>query len=379
MRLNKIILLGPAYPLRGGIADFNEALAAALAKEFQTEIVSFSLQYPEFLFPGKTQYDHSNPPKELKISSRLNSINPFSWLATALYILKQKPDVLIVRFWLPFMGPSLGTVNYLVRLFSKTKIIAITDNVIPHEKRFGDRFFTRFFLGSCDGFITMSASVLNDLDTFGGRKPKLSTPHPVYDIFGEKADKQNALATLNLNPDKIYLLFFGFIREYKGLDLLLKAMGEEVLKNNSTLELIVAGEFYEDEQPYLNLVEGLGISNKVHFFNHFIPSDEVNQYFAVADLVVQPYKHATQSGITQIAYHFEKPMIVTRVGGLPEIVKDGFSGYVAEPEPKSIAEAIEKWLSTKKAIDFEANVSKEKERFSWKAFVGEIKELAGKI
>ena len=380
MSAQKVILLGPAYPLRGGIADFNEALAISMQKEeYEMEVVSFSLQYPEFLFPGKTQFDTSNPPNNLKISTKLNAVNPLNWLLTAYYILKQKPDLLIVRFWLPFMGPSLGTVNYLIRLFSKTKIIAITDNVIPHEKRFGDRFFTRYFLGSCQGFITMSDSVLRDLEVFGGKKPKICTPHPVYDIFGEISNREAAIQELGLNPSKIYLLFFGFIREYKGLDLLLKAMAESQVRAIADLELVVAGEFYENEKPYIDLVEQLQLGDRVHFHNYFIPSDKVCQYFAATDLVVQPYKNATQSGITQIAYHFEKPMIVTKVGGLPEIVKDNFTGYVTQVEPKAIAEGIAKWYQMRNTIDFEANVRIEKERFSWTGFIRKIKDLESRI
>jgi glycosyltransferase involved in cell wall biosynthesis len=378
--LKKIIILGPAYPLRGGIADFNEALAISLQREgMDVEIVSFSLQYPEFLFPGKTQYDESNPPENLVITTKLDSINPINWLITAMYLLSKKPDLIIVRFWLPFMGPCLGTVGYFIRLFSKTKIIAITDNVIPHEKRFGDKFFTRYFLGSCQAFVTMSDSVLKDLDLFGGKKPKVCTPHPVYDIFGEEAEKNESLERLGLNGGKTYLLFFGFIREYKGLDLLLRAMAEPAIRSNMNLELIIAGEFYEDEKPYLDLIEALGIGERVHLFNHFIPSNEIRYYFGAADLIVQPYKNATQSGITQIAYHFGKPMVVTCVGGLPEIVNDKVTGYVTELDSFSIAEGIAKWLKNRARIDFEQNVREAAKRFSWNGFIKELLKLEKQI
>ena len=376
----KNIIVGPAYPLRGGIANFNEALCRAFLQEGETsEIYSFSLQYPEFLFPGTTQYETSGVgPADIKITPILNSVQPFTWAEAALKIRKQKPDYIIVRYWLPFMAPCLGTVARWSKSFKKLKVIAITDNVIPHEKRVGDKMFTQYFVNSCDAFVAMSKSVLKDLEQFDNKKPKVFSPHPVYDIFGEKKERNIALQKLNLDPEFKYILFFGFIRKYKGLDLLLKAMANENL-NQPDLKLIVAGEYYGDRTYYINLIDELNLNDKVILHTRYIPRDAVKYYFSAADMVVQPYKSATQSGVTQIAYHFNKPMLVTNVGGLAEMVPHGVAGYVTAPEPAEIAASIQDFYANEKAAEFVQGVMQEKHRFSWKAMVKTINELVQKI
>ncbi|MFO7818278.1 MAG: glycosyltransferase, partial [Desulfovibrionales bacterium] len=240
-----IIIIGPAHPLRGGIAALNERLASQLINEgHDVEIYSFKLQYPGFLFPGKTQYTDTEPPANLKIFSAINSINPFNWLRIGLKIKRQQPDMVIVRYWLPFMAPSTGTICRLARKNKKTRVIAITDNILPHESRPGDRQLTRFFTKSVDGFVAMSKNVFNELDLFIKNKPKQLSPHPIYDHYGESVPKNIAKKQLLLNPDLNYLLFFGFIRDYKGLDLLLKSLSFNKLKEMDQLKIIIAGEFY---------------------------------------------------------------------------------------------------------------------------------------
>lgn len=367
-----IVILGSAHPLRGGgIATFNERMAYALQEQgHQVTIYSFSLQYPSFLFPGKSQFTDEPAPEGLRIKSVINSINPFNWIHWGNKIRDERPDLLIVRYWLPFMGPCLGTILRRVRGNKHTRIVAITDNIIPHEKRPGDMQFTRYFLKPCDAFVTMSREVLQDLKLFTDR-PALYTPHPLYDNYGAAVSRPEALKKLGLPEDKTYMLFFGFIRKYKGLDLLLEAMQESSLRDPD-VHLIVAGEFYGDAAFYEELIARHGLAPRVHLFTQFIPNDQVRYYFCASDLVVQPYRTATQSGITQIAYHFEKPMVVTRVGGLAENVPDGRVGFVADPEAASIAEAVNRFVHSADRDRMQQSITEEKRRYSWELFVSRL-------
>lgn len=375
----KVIIVGPAFPLRGGIANFNESLCREFVKAgHDTQIYSFSLQYPSLLFPGTTQYETGKPPSDISIKTIINSINPFNWINSALKIKKQKPDLVIVRFWIPFMGPCLGTIMRIVKFNTKIKVIAITDNVIPHEKRFGDSFFTRYFVKSCQGFVAMSKAVLNDLNNFTNNQHKAFIPHPIYDTFGEKVTKHDALQKLKLDPKKHYILFFGFIRQYKGLDLLLKAMADEHIKKLN-ITLIVAGEFYESPEPYLQLIQKHQLEQHLILNTHYIHSDLVKYYFCAADLIVQPYHTATQSGVTQIAYHFERPMLVTNVGGLAEMVPHQLCGYVADRDPQQIANYIKDFYLESREEEMVKNTIQEKKNFSWKAMVDGILDLYHKI
>jgi len=371
----RIISLGPAYPYRGGPATFNDRLAQQFSAEGHSiEIFTFSLQYPGLLFPGKTQYTDGPAPQGVKITRLLNSVNPFNWIATGLKIKNEKPDILLIRYWLPFMGPCLGTVARIARSNRHTKVICIFDNVIPHEKRPGDKFLTKYFTGSIDGAIVMSQTVLDDLKTFRKNIPVKLSPHPLFDNYGTLVPREEALSALNLDADNSYLLFFGFIRAYKGLDLLIEAFSDKRLRNRK-LKLIIAGEFYENDTPYRDLIKKYNLENGIIFFDHFIKDNEVSLFFSVADLVVQPYKTATQSGVTQIAFHFEKPMLVTDVGGLREIVPDGKCGYVVKPESIYIAEAIIDYFDNNRKGQFTEGVKLEKEKFSWNRMTDSIVEV----
>tara|TARA_B110000037_G_C17118074_1_gene504610 strand:- start:780 stop:1901 length:1122 start_codon:yes stop_codon:yes gene_type:complete len=367
----KIVLLGTAYPFRGGLASYNERLAKEFQKEgYEFIIYTFTVQYPNFLFPGKTQYSSSPKPNNLVIERKINSVNPFNWLKIGLELRRMRPAVIISKFWIPFIGPSLGTINRIAKS-KDTKIISILDNVIPHEKRIGDKSLAKYYVGSVDGFVAMSDSVKDDLAKFTN-KTCLLNPHPLFDNFGEKMEKNKALDKLKLSKENKYILFFGFIRDYKGLDLLLEAMQDKELENKN-VKLIIAGEYYSNEQKYLDLIEKVDLKNKVRLFTEFIPNEEVATYFSAADLVVQPYKTATQSGITQIAYHFEKPMIVTDVGGLKEIVPEGKVGFVVQPEQTEIADAINKFYES--TIDFDTHIKEEKKKYSWLKLVNTLEEL----
>ncbi|MCX6239193.1 MAG: glycosyltransferase [Bacteroidia bacterium] len=369
----KIILLGTIWPFRsGGIATFNERVTRALIDNGDEVInYTFSLQYPSFLFPGKTQLSDQPSPEGLDIRIKVNSINPFNWLKVGQEIKRLKPDLLLVRYWTPFMAPCLGTIAKIVRKNNHTKVIAIADNVIPHEKHFIDNILTRYFTNHCDGFITMSRAVLNDLKQFRPLAPMVYTPHPLYDIFGNIVPREQALKQLNLNPDFRYLLFFGFIRDYKGLDWLLEAFGDEKLRQ-FPVKLIIAGEFYTSPEKYLKIIREKNLTDHVILRTDFIADQEVANYFGAADMVVQPYKSATQSGVTQIAFHYNKPMLVTDVGGLGEIIPHGKVGYVINPGPEAITEAIFDFYYNDRSDFFTSNVISEKEKFSWGTMVETI-------
>jgi glycosyltransferase involved in cell wall biosynthesis len=375
----KIILIGPAHPLRGGLAAFNERMARALQEEgHEVEIYSFSLQYPGILFPGKTQYTDAPAPAGLKIFSRINSINPFNWGSVGREIKNKRPDLVITAYWMPFMARALGRIARIIRSNSHTKVIALVHNLVPHEKRFGDESFTKYFVRSVDGFVTLSKSVLEDIERYDNEKPKLFTPHPIYDHYGQKKNKEEAKRALGLDTSSRYILSFGFIRDYKGLDILLDAMGDERVRALG-VKLIIAGEYYSDPKKYQDQIKKLGIEKNVIAHNDFIPENKVADYFSAADVVVQPYRTATQSGVTQIAYHFEKPMIVTDVGGLPEIVPDGKVGYVVKPDAGSLANAINDFFVLKKEEEFSRNAAEEKKRFGWDKLVEVMLKLKAMI
>lgn len=374
----KAVIVGPAFPLRGGIADFNEALAIAFQEEkIETSIYSFYFQYPKFLFPGTNQNAEGSPNSALKIHSTISSVNPISWWNTAKKIISEKPDFVVIRYWLPFMAPALGTIAKLLRR-KKIHVIAITDNVIPHEKRPGDSAFTGYFVRNCDAFVTMSKSVLNDLSKFTSSTKKKFIPHPVYNIFGQAIPKSEARKKLSIQDDEKLILFFGFIRSYKGLDLLIEAMSDPVLRDLK-VKLMIAGEFYEDKKPYLDKIAAIESGKRFILHTEFIGKESVKDYFCAADLIVQPYKSATQSGITQIAYHFGRPMLVTNVGGLAEIVTDKRVGYVTERTAGAIADAISDFYVNHRENDFAKNVLADSEKFSWKNFTNTIIELNGEI
>ncbi len=375
-----IVLIGSAYPLRGGgLATFNERLAKAFMQAgHNITIYTFSLQYPSIFFPGKTQLSDEKPPQGLDIKVRINSINPFNWYKTGKEIARLKPDLVIVRYWIPFMAPCLGTICRKIKKNKKSKIIAIADNITPHEKRPGDKALTKYFIKSVDGFITLSQSVMDDLNNFDLKKPRRLCLHPLYDNFGEKLPKEKALELLKLPADYKYLLFFGFIRDYKGLDLLIKAMADPVLAGEK-IKVLVAGEFYSNQKYYIELIENLGVKDDIILHNDFIPNEMVAAWFSAADLVVQPYKDATQSGVTQVAYHFEVPMIVTNVGALPEMVPHKRAGFVVEPDEKQIAKAVKEFFKDDMAEHFSITIKEEKKRFSWESLIEKIFEVENSI
>jgi glycosyltransferase involved in cell wall biosynthesis len=371
----KIVIIGPAWPLRGGIANFNEALCKSLLDEgHDTQIVSFTLQYPSFLFPGKSQFENKDAAINLPVTPMINSVNPASWYKTAKYIRSLKPDLVIIRYWMPFMAPALGTIAKNCRN-KNTVVIGLTDNIIPHEKRVLDKQLTSYFVNRCDGFVVMSDQVKNDLQSFNKNKPVIKRFHPIYNIFGDSICKKDARNKLEINENDQVILFFGFIRKYKRLDLLLHAMSDERIKKQG-IKLIVAGEFYEDRKYYDDIVASKNISDSVMMTGSYISKEAVKYYFCASDLVVQPYRSATQSGVTQIAYYYGVPMVVTNVGGLPEIVEDGVAGFVCDTDSDAVSDCIVKYFNdTSWHQKLREGVVLNAQQFSWQKMTEGIIEL----
>jgi len=378
----KIVIVGTAYPMRGGIAQFNALLYKYLSEKNDVTMYSFKRQYPEFLFPGKTQYEQGEPAFKIpdeKNKISVDSVNPLNWINVGLKVAKEKPDLIIFKYWLPFFGPCFTTICFFAKFFSNTKVLFICDNVIPHEKRFGDMFFTKLAFTQVDYFVVMSKTVEEDLKKFNKGKPYKLAPHPVYNIFGEKVSKSDAKEFIakeyNIDTgDERVILFFGYIRRYKGLNYLIDAM-PEILKNLK-LKLLIVGEFYEDEKKYQEQIKNLKLEDSVKVVSNFVPDGKVKYFFSASDVVVLPYVNATQSGIIQIAYYYDKPVIATDVGGLSEAVKNNETGFMIAPESsKAIADAVVKFYEDDSEEKFSANVREEKKNYSWEGFVSSIESL----
>ena len=375
--VNKLVIIGPAWPLRGGLSAFDEKLATQFTeKGIQTRIDTFSLQYPSFLFPGKSQFTTDPKPNNVNIDVCINSINPFNWIKIGLKLYREKPDLIIVRFWIPFLAPCLGTILKIAKKNKHTKVISIIDNMIPHEKRMGDRLLTKYFIKTVDGFIAMSEKVKNDIKTFS-HKPVSISPHPIFNHFGDPITKMEARTQLGLPQQDKIILFFGYIRKYKGLDLLIQAMANETIKNLG-IQLIIVGEFYEDASTYHDLINALGLQNRISFYSNYIPDGEVKNYVCSADFIIQPYKNATQSGVTPLAYHFEKPMLVTNVGGLADTVPHLKTGIVVAPTAEEIAKGIETLYELGEK-HFIPNIIEEKKKYSWSQMTEKFLALYQKL
>lgn len=371
----KIVIVGPAYPLRGGIAHYIALLAKHLMKRHEVAIVSFKRQYPKLLFPGKTQEEQGINPITIQGEQLLDSINPLNWIRVGLNIRRRCADILIFKYWLPFFGPSFGTIAAISRWRTKTKVLFLCDNIIPHERRPGDVLFTRFAFRFADFFIVQSDAVEKDLKAFVPKAKYQKIPHPIYEIFGTGIEKTEARKRLGI-AEKPMMLFFGYVRPYKGLQVLLEAM-PLILKEMEVI-LYVVGEFYEKEEKYSHQIRRLGIEKNVRVVSDYVPNEEVHLYFSACDVVVLPYLSATQSGIVQIAYQFDKPVIATDVGGLTEVVINETTGFIVPPNnPEALAQAVVRFYGEKREDQFVGNVRKEKEKYSWGPLVQAIEELVG--
>lgn len=362
----RIVILGTAWPFRGGLAAFNERLAKQFVQDgHEVEVVTFTLQYPSFLFPGKTQYSSEVAPDGLKIVREINSCNPLNWIKVGKRLKREAPELLISCYWMAFFAPCYGIIQRIVRRNGKTRCIGLVHNMIPHEPSVLDKCLAPFYVKQTDGFVALSDSVVQDIASLDReQKPKTFSPHPVYDHYGEKMDRKDACVALGLDDRKRYMLFFGLVRAYKGLDLLLDAFAK--VKNElKDLQLVVAGEFYEDEDKYLAQIEANGLKDRVIVRNEFVADADLRKYFGAADLIVQPYKTATQSGVTQVAFHFEKPCLVTNVGGLGEIIHDGKMGYAAEAQVDAIAASLKDYYQHDRQEAFTQYLIQEKKKYEW--------------
>lgn len=376
-----ITLLGPAHPYRGGLAIIMQTMARVFQRDgHRVDLKTFTVQYPQWLFPGKSQFVDTPAPDDLRIERCVSTVNPFNWLRMGLRIRRERPDIVLLKYWTPFMAPCFGTIARLARRNGHTRFLCQIDNVEPHERHLFDRWFNRWFLGAVDGFVYMSEQVHRELECYTNA-PALFSPHPRFDSYGEPVDRTEACRRLGLDPQRRYALFFGLIREYKGLDWLLEAWAKLRAEGRigSEWRLIVAGECYTDPEPYRRRIVQSGLEEEVTFHDRFIPDERVKDYFSAAEFLVLPYKSATQSGVTQIAYQFCTPMIVTAVGGLAEIVPDGRVGYVCPPTAEGVADAIERIYEPGVLERFRENCIDERRRFSWDEMCSRIMELYEKV
>ena len=368
----KIVVLGPAYPYRGGLASIMHTMAREYQQRgHEVKIYTFSVQYPSILFPGKTQYVDGPPPADLHIERVMNTVNPLNWVALGLRLKRERPDMVLMKYWTPFMAPCFGTVARIARSNGVTKVICQIDNVEPHESHIIDKPCNRYYLRGVDGFVYMSEQVHRELEAYTSA-PAIFSPHPMFENFGSVVDRDEACQRIGLAAESQYTLFFGLIRDYKGLDMLLRAWAKWMPEGR---KLLIAGEFYTSRESYIALIEELGLKDRVVLHDRFIPDEDVRYYFSAADCLVLPYRSATQSGVTQIAYNFSLPMLVTNVGGLPEIVPDGKVGLVCEPTVDDILQGLQRIYAEGVLQKLQANFAEERKRFSWSAMCDKLLEV----
>ena len=367
-----IAIVGPAHPYRGGLASIMETMAREYQRRgYRVDIITFTLQYPALLFPGKSQTVDTPPPADLNIERKVSTVNPLTWWQVGRELCKLRPDIVLMKYWTPFMAPCFGSIARLARKNGHTRVICQIDNVEPHEHHITDKMFNRYYLRSVDGFIYMSEQVHGELKAYT-QAPALFSPHPMFEHFGERKERTEACNALGIDPNTRYALFFGLIRDYKGLDTLIEAW---TTFRRAGHKLLIAGEFYASRDKYINLIQHLGLQDDIILHDHFIPDSEVANYFSAADCVVLPYKTATQSGVTQIAYNFRTPIIVTNVGGLKEIVPDGVVGYVVDSSVEGVVEGLNRIYEEGRLDEFTHNMEHERKRFSWAAMCDKIEEV----
>ncbi len=369
------MILGTSYPMRGGIAHYVALLYKALIRRgHQVQIISFKRQYPTIFFPGKTQQDLSKEIEPIPSKPLLDSIGPLSWITTFIEIYRFKPELIIFKYWMPFFAPSYACIAFLTTLITRTKVLYICDNIVPHEKKPGDTWLTRLALSFVDYFIVQSEIVREDLLRFRASANYKKVPHPVYEIFQQNYTSDQARQKLGIANDEKVLLFFGYVRSYKGLAYLIDAL--PLLQKKLKIKLLVAGEFYEDKKKYERQIENLSLKPSVIMFDNYIPNEEIGLYFAAANVVVLPYVSATQSGIVQIAYNYNKPVITTDVGGLPEAVTQDVTGVVVPAKNiQALAQAIIRYFEGNKEMQFSENIQKQKGEYSWERLAMAIEDF----
>jgi glycosyltransferase involved in cell wall biosynthesis len=376
----KIALIGPAYPYRGGIAHHSNMLYSYLRKHgHEVDVITFSRQYPKMLYPGAFQEEQEGPGR-VKIPSKrlIDSMNALNWVRVGRQLRKNEYDLHIFKFWLPLFGLTFGTIARLVRRKGRKSVLVIVDNLIPHERRPGDEQLTNFFFRYVDMAITQSTVVRQQLKGLYPQIPQRMLPHPTYENFGERLPTAEVRRKLGIEASKV-ILFFGFVRKYKGLDSLLAAM-PAILRRVPDVHLLVVGEFFEDPEPYMEQIRSGGIEHAVTVHNRYVPNEEVAEWFSAADALVLPYHSATNSGIVQIGYNFATPAIVTDVGSLSEVVIDGRTGFVLkEADPESLAGAVARIYEGETIARFSENIKVERVKYSWDAFVEGIEQLTADV
>lgn len=369
-----IVIVGPAYPLRGGIAHFNAALARELGARHRVETVTFRRQYPSLLFPGTTQDDLSAPLDASPAPQLIDSINPLNWIRVGCQLRRLNADLFVFHYWMPFFSPCLSTIARVAARGTRARVILICHNLLPHERHLLDATLTRTMLRSASSLIVLSDTVERELKAFQPGARYRNVPHPVYSMFGDTIDRCAAREQLGITADRV-LLFFGYIRKYKGLRTLFEAMA--LLPASLAVQLLVVGEFYEDVAPYKELIASRGLDTRVRLVPEYVPNERVNAYFSAADAVVLPYLSGTQSGIAQIAFNFDRPLIATSVGGLGEVVREGETGLVVAPgDPGALAGAIQQFYQQNLREPLTAGVRKAKQAYGWKRITDAIEELA---
>jgi len=372
----RLCLIGPTYPYRGGISHYNTCLIAELARSCEVRAINFSRLYPDFLFPGKTQLDESRRPLAAESERIIDSINPFTWIRAGVHAARMRPDLTLVQWWHPFFAPAFFTVSAVLKCMRRGKIIFICHNVLPHETSVVDRMLVGLAFALADGFLVQSREDREKLMGIRRNAPVTVHPHPIYDFFDTgNLTKETARGRIGVESGAL-LLFFGYIRGYKGLAYLIEAM--PLVREKLPAKLLVVGEFYEDSRPYRQLVGRLGLDDAVRFEDRYVANEEVETFFVASDLVILPYVSATQSGIVQIALAFDRPVIVTEVGGLPEAVAPERTGFVVPPrDPAALARAIVRFFDEGWSARMAPFFAEEKKRFSWASMVEAVHRLAG--
>lgn len=374
----RIAFLSPFYPYRGGIAQFSDSLYESLKRNHEVKAFSFKRQYPKLFFPGTSQFALKNDIKrDINAEMILDSINPLTYRKTAKRIIESDPDLVLISYWMPFFAPSLGWVAHKLKK-KRLKIISILHNVIPHEKRFGDRALSKFYMKQSQGFVILNEQSKQDLLSLRPDAKFIVQPHPLYSHYGNKYDTNEAREKLKLPGDKKIVLFFGFIRDYKGLDLLIEAFNEL----DDSYVLLIVGEVYGDFEKYQKLIEKYSLHDRISLHKKYVPDTDIPIYFSAADVCVLPYRSGTQSGIISIAYHFELPVITTDVGGLKEMVQDGKTGFIVpELSPKSISEKIKKYFDPETGFKskFQKNIKEFMNIYSWDSFANSLLDFQRNI
>lgn len=370
-----IAVVGPMHPYRGGISHFLEKMEEGLLERgHETVPVTFMRQYPELLFPGKTQYVEDAEPSADDPERLLDTLNPWTWYRTARHLVARDPDGVVFNYWMSFFAPAFGTIARYLR-HHDIRVMVVVHNALPHERRPGDKMLGRFFLQACDGFVAMSDKVENDLQELGIEAPIRRVNHPLYNTFGDPLSRSEARAQLGLPEEAPVLLFFGFVRRYKGLHVLLEAL-PQIIEHLPDARLVVAGEFYDDKAFYESLIEKYQLGPYLHLHDGYVSDEDVATYFSAADVVVQPYVSATQSGVAKIAYHFERPLIMTDVGGLAEMMPHEEAGLVVPPEdPDALAGAVRRFFGEDLQEQLTDGVRREKEKYSWAPLYEAVEEF----